>query len=199
MQWVFHVKEEQEILDISLSVTNKVTMRILKHKVEEHLRDKDVNLGVVLVSQEETLDLWGSMAVMAVHRQGHQGNPVQAPGPPGGHQGNPGQAPGQGSYPAAPPQQQAMPPGAPRVFGEVQIGLKIWYRPEGCQLTKLCSSCTPFLSLADKLKEHHCCSCWLIGSPKSLPTTPRKWPRQSENGRDGQFVLKNFIWFCQIH
>ena len=57
--------------------------------------------------------------------QGHQGNPVQASGPPGGHQGNPGQVLGPGGYPPgnpgpAPPQQQAMPPAAPRVYGEVQ-------------------------------------------------------------------------------
>ena len=54
--------------------------------------------------------------------QGHQGNPGQAPG---GHQGNPGQAPGPpGGYPGnpgpVPPQQQLMPPAAPRVLGEVQ-------------------------------------------------------------------------------
>ena len=57
IRWGFHVKEQQEILDISLSVTNKVTMGTLKHKVEEHLHDKGVNLGVVLVFREETLDL----------------------------------------------------------------------------------------------------------------------------------------------
>ena len=43
--------------------------RIFKHKVEEHLRDKDVNLGLVLVSREETLDLWGGMAGMAVYHK----------------------------------------------------------------------------------------------------------------------------------
>ena len=43
-------------------VINKVTMGTLKHKVEEHMRDKDINLEVVLVSREETLDLWIDMA-----------------------------------------------------------------------------------------------------------------------------------------
>ena len=47
------------------------------------------------------------------HPDGHQGNPGQAPGPPGGYPENRGQVPSQ---------QQAMPPAAePRVLGEVQI------------------------------------------------------------------------------
>ena len=45
-------------------------MGTFKHKVEEHLQDKNVTLGVALVSGEETLqNLWGGMAGMVLHHK----------------------------------------------------------------------------------------------------------------------------------
>ena len=62
--------QTEEILDISLSVINKITKRILKHKVEDWTYGESW-LG------------WRSTTRSA------------APGPPGGHQGNPGKHRGQ--------------------------------------------------------------------------------------------------------
>ena len=52
-------------------------MGTLKHKVEEHMRDKDINLEVVLVSREETLDLWIDMAGSVANHKVIRGIPVK--------------------------------------------------------------------------------------------------------------------------
>ena len=45
--------------------------------MEEHLRDKDINLGVVLVSREETPDLWRDMAGSVANHKVIRGIPVK--------------------------------------------------------------------------------------------------------------------------